>query len=396
MKIKYWILAGALFAASVSVWAGYMASRRAFLRDFNDGVHAYLAGDFSAAETSLRHALDRRPRNDEVKQLLLKAVIERSFAQYHQKDFKGALETLARAPLAASQDPGTAQALATLRLQLATPQDQRPVNMEQVLDGMYRHLPEKNQPESLQSLMELYFHRTQVSQEVILKKFSDNQEAWLARLEHEKEEFRKILYGGLLLFGIAGFGLLVLFIGVLRTYLGRKGIFAQLLEQHYQRLVAALPAGSHVMLGPPMSLHHIPEAQQMDIIEAEIVSGQNTEDSVRRLQPLLEVENPWVRARAAKILYPLNPTLSLEELKRLVADAASGAQVSGMWALAELGTAEAIDVLAPLAYSPAREIQQGTIRSLLQLQSRSHLSPDVRKKLDQLMTEIRSRTGWVF
>jgi len=396
MKMKFWVLTAGLLIICMSLWASAMVSRRAFLRDFNDGVHAYLAGNFPEAENSLRQALVRRPRNDEVKQLLLKALIERSFTQYHQKDFKGALETLARASAMAPQDPGTAQTLETLRRQLSTPADQRPVDMEQVLDGMYRHLPEKSQPESLQSLLELYFHRSQLSQEGLLKKFSDNQQTWLEHLEHEKEEFKKILYSGLALFGIAGCVMLALFIGVMRTYLGRRGVFAQLLEQHYQRLVTALPSGSQVMLGPPMSLHQIPEARQMDVIEAEIVSGQHTEDSVRRLQPLLEGENPWVRARAAKILYPLNPKASLGELKRLVADAAGSTQVPGLWALSELGTVEALDILAPLAYSPVREIQQGTIRSLLQLQARSQLPADVRKKLEQQLTEIRSRTGWVF
>jgi hypothetical protein len=396
MKKKVWILTGVLFFISIGIWTGYMVSRRAYLRDFNDGVHAYLLGNFPQAETSLGQALERRPHSEEVKQLLVKALIEQSFAQYHHKEFKSALETLARASKIGSQDPNTAQALETLRQQLSAPPDQRPVPIEQLLDGMYRHLPEKNQPDSLQALMETYLHRSQVSQDAMLKKFWDNQETWLARVEHEKEDFQKLLYGGLILFGFVGVVLLALFIGVLRTYLGRKGIFVQLLEAHHQRLVAALPVGSHVMLGPPLSLHHIPEAKQMDVIEAEIISGQINEESLHRLQPLLEGENPWVRARAAKILYALNPTVALEELRRLVSDTASGAQVPGMWALAELGTSDAIDILAPLAYSAVREIQQGAIRSLLQLQSRSQLTPEVRQKLEVLMTEIRSRTGWVF
>jgi len=61
-----------------------------------------------------------------------------------------------------------------------------------------------------------------------------------------------------------------------------------------------------------------------------------------------------------------------------------------------LGTSDALDLLVPLAYSPSRDIQQGAIRSLLQLQSRTDLRTDVRQKLNTLMAEIRSRTGWVF
>jgi HEAT repeat protein len=134
----------------------------------------------------------------------------------------------------------------------------------------------------------------------------------------------------------------------------------------------------------------------MDIIEAEISSGQSAEESTRRLQSLLEGENPWVRARAAKILYPLDQKTALQELKRLVTDASSGSQVPGMWALTELATEESLDLIVPLAYSPSREIQQGAIRSLVQLHSKDDLTRDVREKLNRLLPEIRSRTGWIF
>ncbi len=396
MKLKSWIFAGVLFLASSSLWATYVISRRAFLRDFNAGVHSYLAGHFIDAEQSLRKALSRRPRNEQVKQLLTKVLIEQSFAQYHHKDFTGALETLDRASGALAADEETQQTLAALRQQLSVPAEDRPVNMEQVLAGLYKRLPDQTQPNNLQALMEQWFKRSQKSQEELLKRFWDNQERWLAQLEREKDQFKKILYGGLALFGVGGIVLAVFLAGILHAYFGRRGVFARLLEEHYRRVVAALPAGSHVLLGPPVSLHHVPESQQMDIIEAEIISGQNEEESAKRLQSLLEGENPWVRARAAKILYRLDPKLSLQELKRLVTDASSGSQVPGMWALSELGTSEALDLLVPLAYSPSCEIQQGAIRSLLQLQSKANLPANVRDKLNTLLPEIRSRTGWVF
>jgi hypothetical protein len=396
MKLKSWIVLGIIFLGSCSVWANYIFSRRIFLNDFNGGVHAYLSGDFSLAESSLRKALVRRPRDAKVKQLLIKVLIERSFSQYHQKDFSGALDTLARATATAPKDQETLRALEALRAQLGVPQSQRPVNMDQVLDGLYRHLPEKSQPQSIQSLLELYLHRSQMSQEEALKRYSANQESWLVQVQHEKDSFRKILYGGLALFSVAGVTLVAFFLWVLQSYLGRRGVFARLLEDHYQRIVTALPAGSQVMLGPPMSLHSIPEAQHMDIIEAQIVSGQDPDTSVRRLQPLLGKENPWIRARAAKILYQLDAQTALSELGALVEDASADAKVAALWALGEIGSVDALTLLTPLAYSPIREIQQGTIRSLLQLQSRERLPADVRQKLSQLLPEIRSKTGWVF
>jgi hypothetical protein len=50
----------------------------------------------------------------------------------------------------------------------------------------------------------------------------------------------------------------------------------------------------------------------------------------------------------------------------------------------------------PLAYSPSRTIQEGAIRSLVQLQSKVGIPADVLEKLTKHLSEIRSRTGWVF
>jgi len=396
MKWKVWIGAGLVLIASAGAWSAYVVSRRAFLRDFNGGVHAYLAGNYLEAERALRNALERRPRDAEVSQLLTKTLIERSFAQYHQKDFDGAMETLSRASRLNPTDRQTQEALETLRRQFSTPADQRPVQVEQILAGLYKRLPTQNQPGGLQSLMEEYLRRSQSNQEAVFKRFWGNQERWLEQLEREKDEFRKIFFGGLAFFCIAGGALLILMLGMLRAYFGRRGVFARLLEEHYRRLVSALPAGSQALLGPPVSLLQGHESRLLDAIEAEIVSGSKGEDSHQRLQALLEDGDPWVRARAAKILHQLNPHLALEELRRLAADQSADAQVAGLWALAELATPEALDLLAPLAYSPLREIQQGTIRSLLTLQSRETLTPEVRAKVQGLLAEIRSKTGWIF
>ena len=396
MKVKSWILAGLIFLTSSSLWAAYILSSREFLRDYNGGVHAYLAGNYIDAERHLTEALRRRRRNGQVKQLLIKTLVERSFAQYHKREFSGAIDTLDRVSRLSPSDENTRQSLAALREQLATPLDKRPVNIEHVLSNVYRDLPGPVQPQSLRSLMEQWLKRSELNQEALLHRFWDNQERWLVQLQHEKQGFKKILYGGLVLFGAGGLVLAVLLLGMLHTYFGRRGIFSRLLEDHYQRLLAALPAGTQVLLGPPVSLLHVPESQQMDCIEAEIISGRSAEKSHRQLESFLEGENPWVRARAAKILYRLNPKLSLEELRRLVSEASHESQVPGMWALAELATAESLDLLAPLAYSPVREVQQGAVRSLLQVQSNRQLPPAVHAKLNNLLSEIRSKTGWIF
>ena len=396
MKLKSWIAAGLVFLAASSVWSAYVISRRAFLRDFNTGVHAYLAGHYAEAEQSLTLAVERRPGNLQVQQLLMKSLVEESFAQYHKRDFTGALETLGRAARAAPKDSETQQTLVVLKNQLSTPPDQHPVQMEQILKDLYQRLPEPTQPAGLQSLMEEWLHRSQQNQEAVLKHFWENQETWLIQLQREKDAFQKTFYIGLAVFGFGAATLLVLLLGILHTYFGRRGIFSRMLEDHYRRLLVALPAGTQVLLGPPINLENVPESHQMDSIEAEILSGTPAEETNRRLQSLLEGENPWVRARAAKILYRFNPFLAMNELKRLVGDASNHTQVPGIWALSELATEESLDVLASLAYSASQEIRQGVIRSLLQLQTKESLPEDVHRKLNQLLAEIRTRTGWVF
>src|SRR5438034_2798146 len=139
MKLKSWFIIGGLFLLSSSLWGAYIMSQRAFLRDFNAGVHDYLAGNYPEAEESLKKALARRPRNDQAKQLLLKTFIERSFAQYHQKNYAAAVATLDRASQTVPMDEETQQTLSAVRQQLSIPADQRPVNMEKVLAGLFRH-----------------------------------------------------------------------------------------------------------------------------------------------------------------------------------------------------------------------------------------------------------------
>ena len=202
MKPKFWILTGVLFLLSSSLWATYVISRRAFLSDFNAWeFDSYLSGHFAEAEVSLRSASEtgRRPHNEQEKQLLTKVFIERSFAEYHQKNFSGALETLDRASQVVPMDEETRQTLASLRQQLSVPAEERPVGIEKVLDGLYHHLPVQDQPNNLQSVMEQWLKRSQSSQEALLQKFWGNQEHWLVQLEKEKDDFKKILYGGLIL-----------------------------------------------------------------------------------------------------------------------------------------------------------------------------------------------------
>jgi hypothetical protein len=394
MKWKFWIVASVLFAGSSISWGAYVISNRAFLRDFNDGVQAYITGRFEEAEAASQRALRRRPRSLQAKELLVKVLVERGYADYHSKNYPAAVEALNEAAKIGFPTEAGQEGVRRLQRLLAA-DNERPQPVEKVLQEAFRGLPDTHQPASVQYVLEQWMRRSQMNQESLFARYHENQERWLDEASRERSRFQRTLYAGLAFFGLGGTVLLMLGGVLLHAYFGRRGVFAQLLENHYQRVAAVLPPSSAVLLGPPMHWLADSKARQIDAIETEIVAD-SSEEARKHLQPFLDAEDPWMQARAAKILHRWDRESSLALLKRLVGDVSSSRRVPGMWALAELATVEALDLLAPLALSAERTIQEGAIRCLLQLQAREELPVDARRSLQKHLTEIRSRTGWIF
>ncbi|MFA5976133.1 MAG: HEAT repeat domain-containing protein [Elusimicrobiota bacterium] len=395
MRIKALVSGLIVFIVSSGFWGGYVLSRRAFVRDLNGGVKAFLDGNYAGAAECLEKALARRPGNHQARELLVKALVEESFLRYHHKDFDGAVQPLTRALALTSPSDQAHQALSALKSQLAPSPDAVPVPMKDFLRDLYRKLPSEGQPLSVQAAMQEWLEQSRNNQEQLIRRLWQAQERWLENLEHEKDQFRRLLYGGLALFAVGGMGLAIVFVGVLQAYFGRRGVVARLLQEHHQRLISSLPMGSQVFLGPPTDLQVVPGMKQIDAIEAELVKNEDTHRAQEMLRNFLKEEDPWVRARAAKALYQFDPKASLEELRKLVNDSRGGTQVPGLWALSELASSEAMDVLVSLVDNPSRDIQQAAVRCLVQLQERIDLPLPIREQLRDRLAIIRSKTGWI-
>jgi len=107
----------------------------------------------------------------------------------------------------------------------------------------------------------------------------------------------------------------------------------------------------------------------------------------------MEGEDPGFE-RARQNPYRLDPQLSLQELKRLVSDAASGTQVPGMWALSELALPKHRSSGA-LVYSPSKDIEQGRF-AVCYSSSRKKICLQKFSKNSIGFWRDPYRTGWVF
>ncbi len=383
-----------LLTLSVTAGAGfYLTSRRAFLNDLNNGVRAYLTGHFQEAQRSLAQAHERRPNHAEVRSLLVKVLTEQMIAAYRRGDSAAGEEALARALTFTHPKEDAYEALLALDRKLARA-EKRPQSIEEVLHALSRQARD-NGSQGVSRYLDQWSAEFRQTQDQQMKRFWQRQEDWLTHLEHARRSFQWALGVSLLLVA-ACFGFFTwVWSRVLNAYFGRRGLVIQLLEDHYHRMVAALPAGSVPLMGPPPSHRVSSESKKIDAIEAELVERPNPEEAGRLLKSFLEGEDPWVCARAAKVLYAFDASLALSELKRLITQKTLARQWPGIWALTELGSTEALDLLKPLLESPNREVQQAVVRSLVQLQGRESLSPQARAAVAQMLEHVREGTDWI-
>jgi HEAT repeat protein len=66
-----------------------------------------------------------------------------------------------------------------------------------------------------------------------------------------------------------------------------------------------------------------------------------------------------------------------------------------IWALGELGTAHALELLLPLAWSPRPAIQQAAIRCLIELENKKQIPPAVLEQVKWLLADLRAKTDWI-
>ncbi|MBI4397360.1 MAG: HEAT repeat domain-containing protein [Elusimicrobia bacterium] len=137
------------------------------------------------------------------------------------------------------------------------------------------------------------------------------------------------------------------------------------------------------------------DLSKIETIESELVNELDAEMAERLLAPFFECEDPWVKARAAKAIYRINTEVALGELKSLINDSYKESQMACIWALGELATPDALDILVPFAWDNDKEIQQAVIRCLIQVENRKRVPEETLEKVKGLLAELRTKTDWI-
>jgi HEAT repeat protein len=149
------------------------------------------------------------------------------------------------------------------------------------------------------------------------------------------------------------------------------------------------------VLGNPALVSSRMEFRKIEAIEAELVNESDREVAKKLLVSFFDQEDPWVRARAAKVLYRLDSRAAVSELTRLVRATSIDLQIPGIWALGELATPYALELLLPLAWNKNKEVQKAAIRSLVQMEAKEQIPADYKPKVKNLLKELRYKTDWI-
>ena len=393
MKRRLWFGLIGIFLAAAAL-APYLLSRRAFLNDFNQGVYHYFKGQWDLSRASLEKALARRPQNANARRLLAKVHLEEGMELYRLKEYQRAFRSFARAVELSPQDPGAEKLLETLGMYLARPTEAPPVEvgllLQQISQASGGAYPEREMEARLFQLIRQF----QLDQKKVLESLAESQQATAGSLLEEQRNFRRILLGAALFLGAMALFLTAAFWLVYQRLFGQKGLVIELLAlarrpAHGPENFLAQEAASQTAL---TSL----DFRKIDVIEAELVNETDGATAHRLLQPFLEDEDPWMRARAAKVMYKVNKELALDELRRLADNKSKQVRLYGIWALGELATPETLDILAPSVWHPDKEIQKAAIQCLIKIENKKQAPKEALERVDAILSQLRSKTEWIF
>jgi hypothetical protein len=79
----------------------------------------------------------------------------------------------------------------------------------------------------------------------------------------------------------------------------------------------------------------------------------------------------------------------------LVKSSSSHFQLPGVWALGELATGSALELLMPLAWSSHQDVQHAALQCLVQIENKRKVPASVSAQFAQLLAELRSKTDWI-
>ncbi len=379
-------LPGALVLAVASgvLWTTWWMPRRAFLHDLQDGMRSYLMGNMEQARESLLSASTRRPKDDAARRLLAKVAVEDSLRRLRSGDRDGAVQRLTDVLMGLPpEDPATVE-LTRLKDRLLQRGGLRHRDIPSLLSDI--------KPTSVtEAIKPEWAREMETNRDFLVKTISENQRLWIAALDRERDLWRLFIIRGIaLVLGVA-----ILLTGVMallfRKVFGRRGWMRQILEEHTQRVLSVATGGPASALPPgPGS-----ELRKIDFIEAELVNDNDQGIARAALRSYLDMEDPWIRGRAAKAFYKLDPKAAVNCMQELLKEDSTQSQLSGIWALGEIATPPSVEALSALAWSENPEIQKAVLRVLVQLNYQQKLPTETQSKVRNLLTELREKTPWI-
>jgi len=137
------------------------------------------------------------------------------------------------------------------------------------------------------------------------------------------------------------------------------------------------------------------EFRKIEAIEAELMNEKDKFLARKLLNDFFAMDDPWVRARAAKALYPLDPKAALDELAKLVKSRSPYVQLPGIWALGRLPSERGLQLLISLVSNKEPEIQQAVLRCLVELETHHKIPATAQAKVQELIKEVRFKMDWI-
>jgi hypothetical protein len=149
------------------------------------------------------------------------------------------------------------------------------------------------------------------------------------------------------------------------------------------------------VLGRPDLISSRMEFRKIEAIESELTGDGDRGMAQKLLTDFFKMDDPWVKARAAKALYPLDSKTAIGQLHALAKSSSPFVQIPGVWALGELKSDRALEILMSMVWAKNAEVQQSVIRSLVQKETRRQIPPEYARKVKNLLREVRYKTDWV-
>ncbi|MBI5555031.1 MAG: HEAT repeat domain-containing protein [Elusimicrobia bacterium] len=416
---------------------------------FDQGVQQYLVNDLDAAIKNLEKALSLDQSSEKVKTLLTKILVERGTAFYVRRDYSNASPYLTRAHELRPDNDKITQLYNLLReavqpkLVISNPNSISVISpggnsfdlgsvlpiagaapKEELVEKLFTSF-QKQQEKLLESLMvpqqvlrEMIAASDQERRE-LFQNMSQERNTMVSTLSRKNDlvvttiQKTKDIMQWAIIYSIAGFVLTIaiVFYLIYRVLIYLNHRHERILFNYQEKMLSMMQEQNltllqdqgkltlnnphaeeqHGLTGREMIVDVNPHvrAKGIEVIEAELVKNMDIEVAAKLLTPFLQDPDNRVRANAAKALYEFDQEKAFATLQEMVANDNKWMRLSAAWALGEIASSEAINILLQLSADTEFHVRQRVLKSLnalLQKKSES-LSADQKQQIKNLLAQ---------